>query len=262
MAFVEKYGNLRHLHEIPAKALAAQVSYYLQHHTVISADKRNKLRVMFNASQLTSSGLSLNDCLHTGEALQMNICTIITRWRTFQYVFTADIVKMFWQILIDSADATWQMILWRRSPEEEVRDLWLLTVTYGTASAPFLALRLLRQLAMDEEQQFPVGFPILLQHMYADEALTRWKMQWPREISWLGFWQLRKWRLTSGQPTIPRYSLNLRSHRHRSASLPIETQYLSLDSAGPPTLTPSAMRCSPRLLYQLSRNVRRANFER
>ena len=41
---------------------------------------------------------------------------------------------MFRQILIDPADATWQRILWRRSPEEEIRDLWLLTEGPQTAS--------------------------------------------------------------------------------------------------------------------------------
>ena len=145
-------------------------SYCLPNHAVVSSDGRKKLRVVFNAPQAAPSGLSLNDCLHQGETLQSNICTILIRWRMFRYVFTADIVKMFRQIMVDHADAIWQRILWRRAPDEEVRDLWLLTVTYGTASAPILALRVLKQLAEDEGQRFPVGARILKHHMYADDA--------------------------------------------------------------------------------------------
>ena len=77
---------------------------------------------------------------------------------------------MFKQILIDPADATWQRILRRRSPEDQIRDLWLLTVTYRTASAPFLALRVLKQLAADEGQRYPLGADIVRNHMYADDA--------------------------------------------------------------------------------------------
>ena len=142
--FISEYARLHHLEEIPRDTINESPPYYLPHHAVTSADGRKKLRVVFNASQVTPSGLSLNECLHQGEALQADICTILTRWRKFSYVFTADIVKMFRQILIDPEDSNWQRILWRSSPFEEVRDFRLLTVTYGTTSAPFLALCVLK----------------------------------------------------------------------------------------------------------------------
>ncbi|UYV70278.1 hypothetical protein LAZ67_7002357 [Cordylochernes scorpioides] len=69
-------------------------------------------------------------------------------------------------------DADYQRILWRPSPEEPVEDYRLLTVTYGTTSAPFLAMRTLQQLAEDEGQNYPEASRVTLNDFYVDDLLT------------------------------------------------------------------------------------------
>ncbi|KYQ52770.1 hypothetical protein ALC60_08103 [Trachymyrmex zeteki] len=78
---------------------------------------------------------------------------------------------MYRQILIDNCDIDLQRILWRSSPADAINEYRLLTVTYGTASAPFLALRVLKQLADDEGASFPLGKRALMESMYIDDAL-------------------------------------------------------------------------------------------
>lgn len=68
---------------------------------------------------------------------------------------------MYRQILIHPDDADYRRILWSSSPDNKVRDYRLLTVTYRTATAPFLALRVLKQLAHDKGKGFPRAVPIL-----------------------------------------------------------------------------------------------------
>lgn len=51
------------------------------------------------------------------------------------------------------------------------RTFQLLTVTYGTATAPFLANRVLRQLADDEGHDFPIASSILNRNFYVDDVL-------------------------------------------------------------------------------------------
>lgn len=46
------------------------------------------------------------------------------------------------------------------------------TVTYGTAAAPFLATRCLKQLAIDERSAFPGAAQILENDFYVDDCLT------------------------------------------------------------------------------------------
>ena len=76
---------------------------------------------------------------------------------------------MFRQIRVALEDTVWQHILWRALPDQVIADWKLLTVTYGTACAPYLANRVLQQLAKDEEQRYPLGAKILLRHTYVDD---------------------------------------------------------------------------------------------
>ncbi|UYV79458.1 hypothetical protein LAZ67_17002687 [Cordylochernes scorpioides] len=69
-------------------------------------------------------------------------------------------------------DADYQRILWKPSPEEPVVDYRLLTVTYGTTSAPFLAMRTLQQLAEDEGHNYPEASRATLNDFYVDDLLT------------------------------------------------------------------------------------------
>ncbi|GFT64718.1 integrase catalytic domain-containing protein [Trichonephila clavipes] len=48
----------------------------------------------------------------------------------------------------------------------------LKTVTYGTASAPFLAIRTLKQLAMNETSRFPLASKVALQDEYMDDLVS------------------------------------------------------------------------------------------
>jgi len=62
-----------------------------------------KLRVVFDASSKTRDGTSLGDHLLIGPKLQQDLLPTIVRWWQWRYVYVADIVKIFRQILIDPA---------------------------------------------------------------------------------------------------------------------------------------------------------------
>ncbi|GFX17276.1 integrase catalytic domain-containing protein [Trichonephila clavipes] len=65
-----------------------------------------------------------------------------------------------------------QRILWRENMDEPIKTFELSTVTYGTTSAPFLATRTLKQLALDEAGNFPLGSSVVMSDMYIDDVLT------------------------------------------------------------------------------------------
>ncbi|GFX42158.1 integrase catalytic domain-containing protein [Trichonephila clavipes] len=136
---------------------ANNICYYLPHHGVFRPDKTTtKLRVVFNGSAFTTSGLSLNDLLLKGEVKE-DIFEIMTRFRTHKYAFTTDIQMMFQHILINPAQRDLLRIVWKTGANEEPVIYRLKTVTYGTASASFLAIRTLKQLSMDETSTFPLA---------------------------------------------------------------------------------------------------------
>ncbi|XP_018405974.1 PREDICTED: uncharacterized protein LOC108782254, partial [Cyphomyrmex costatus] len=169
--FLLEYENLGHMKKVDEPVSASQ-SVYIPHHAVIREhSSTTRLRVVFNASQSTSNGSSLNDHLMIGPKLQTDLRSVILRWRQHRYVFTADIAKMYRQIQVDARDQDYQRILWRSSSSEAVQDYRLLTVTYGMACAPYLALRTIQQLTQDEGAQFPLAQSVLRNQIYVDDCI-------------------------------------------------------------------------------------------
>jgi hypothetical protein len=143
----------------------------LPHHEVFKQSS-GKLRVVFDASAKTSNGKSLNNILCRGPTIQQDLFSILTRFRTFEVAFTGDIVKMYRQIKVDPEHCEYQRILWRENPEDPILTYRLLTVTYGTTCAPFLAVRCLQQAALEKKNHFPTASEIILRDFYMDDLLT------------------------------------------------------------------------------------------
>jgi hypothetical protein len=170
--FLNEYERLGHMEEINVD-MNIDDGYYLPHHGVLRPDSQTtKLRVVFDASAKTTNGKSLNDILSKGGVIQDDLFSILLRFRKHAYAFSADIEKMFRQILIDPSQTHLQRILWKASKGEQTRIYDLKTVTYGTASAPYLATRTLHQLALDEKQSFPLAAAVVLSDFYMDDCLS------------------------------------------------------------------------------------------
>ncbi|XP_037821167.1 uncharacterized protein LOC119610134 [Lucilia sericata] len=168
---LKEYITLEHMEKIEESE--SSPSYYLPHHGVFKPESTTtKMRIVFNASSVSSNGKSLNDMLYVGPILQADLVVLILKWRFFQFVFNADISKMYRQILLKKEHRQFQKIVFRSSGENEIEDFQLNTITFGVNCAPFLALRTLLKLADDEERCFPLGSRILRECMYVDDALV------------------------------------------------------------------------------------------
>ncbi|XP_023209786.1 uncharacterized protein LOC111612765 [Centruroides sculpturatus] len=130
-----------------------------------------KLRVVFNASTKSSSGVSLNDILMVGPRIQQELFLILMKFKTFPIVITADIM-MFRQMLINETDRDFQRVFWRNDASDPIQEYILVTVTYGTTPAPFLATRTLHQLAEDEGDNFPLSSKVIIRDFYVDDLLS------------------------------------------------------------------------------------------
>lgn len=170
---IEEYLRLGHLRPVKQDDSKKEIAVYLPHHAVVREDKTTtKVRVVFNASQKNNRGVSLNDTLMVGPTLQAELRHTIMRWRTHSIGLVGDIIKMYRQIRVADEDAMFQRILWRSSPNESIKDYELVTVTFGTASAPYLAVRTLHQIAYDEGDEYPLVSEKVLSCYYMDDLLT------------------------------------------------------------------------------------------
>ncbi|XP_059226530.1 uncharacterized protein LOC131998179 isoform X3 [Stomoxys calcitrans] len=147
--------------------------YFLPHHGVLrESSTTTKLRVVFDGSSRVPPQPSLNDELASGPPLQNDLPTIIIRWRRFKISFTADLEKMFRQINVCNDHQLYQCILWRDPNTNDLNIYKLKTVTYGTTSAPFLAIRVLKQIAEDGRSEFPLACKVIESDTYVDDVIS------------------------------------------------------------------------------------------
>ncbi|XP_029159528.1 uncharacterized protein LOC114931578 [Nylanderia fulva] len=171
--FMQEFEDLQHIKRVNIATTADDRRCYLPHHGVLKeSSTTTKLRVVFNGSQRTRAGTSLNSHLLTGANLLPALNDVLLRWRWHRYVFVTDVEKMYRQILVHPEDCRLQTILWRHNKTDEIQEYELRTVTYGMACAPFLAIRTLRQLCADEGTQFPLGAAALRRDCYVDDVVT------------------------------------------------------------------------------------------
>ncbi|ENN83254.1 hypothetical protein YQE_00387, partial [Dendroctonus ponderosae] len=98
--------------------------------------------------------------------------SILIRFRHHRYAISADIENMSRQVLVECSQRALQRILWRSSPADSFKCYNLNTVTYGTASALFLAMRALCQLGINCVTSFSEISLIIKSDCYVDDLLT------------------------------------------------------------------------------------------
>ena len=162
---VQSYFDLNHARPLTSEELhmPSSETFYLPMHGVHkSTSTTTKLRVVFDASCKSSTGVSLNDTLCVGPMLHPSLEQILLKFRTYRVALNGDISKMYREILLAPADQQFHRFLWRAHPDQEIRDHCMLRVTFGVASSPYVAVRTLQQACTD----FGEGYPLAQYHIY------------------------------------------------------------------------------------------------
>lgn len=213
---------------------------YLPHHAVTKeSSSTTKLRIVFDASRKTSNGRSLNDVLLPGPALHNDLPAVLTNWRFHRVVYAGDLEKMFLQIQVEDSDAQYQRVVWRDDPSKPLQDLFMNVVTFGTSSAPFLAMRAVRQLAEDYRKIYPLTYEPVMRGLFVDDLFggagdvsTALKTQ--RQLIELfreGGFHLRKWVSNAEQllTSVPKEDLELTLPLSLNQGNPVKTLGLFWD---------------------------------
>ncbi|CAG7829316.1 unnamed protein product, partial [Allacma fusca] len=195
--------NLKVSHLTPTKL------YFLPHHGVSKeSSTTTKLRIVFDASAVTTSGQSLNQQLMVGPVLQEDLVSILIRWRHWKIPMTADIKQMYLYIWMREEDRDFLRILWRSNPKDPIMQYRLTKVTFGTSCAHFQAVKTLQELGKFHRNEFPLASLAVSRDFYVDDCLTgsnseedAIKLQ--KELLNLtekGGFVLRKWSSSSTKP--------------------------------------------------------------
>ncbi|XP_035780876.1 uncharacterized protein LOC118460574 [Anopheles albimanus] len=148
---------------------AKRVRYVIPHSCVVKPESSTtKLRVVFDASAKSTTGVSLNDLQTIGPVLQPDLLRIWLDFRLHTVVATADIAKMYRQIWVSDEDTWMQCILWRDHPTQPMQTYRLRTVTYGEAASSYLACRALQEAGEEVRASSPAVADAIRHGFYVD----------------------------------------------------------------------------------------------
>lgn len=163
---IHEYLKLGHAIKIPIE----QACHVIPHHAVFKeSSTTTKLRTVYNASAKTTNGYSLNDRMHIGPTILTDLWAVLIRWRKGKVAMTADIEKMYRQFWIHKDETKFLQILWRDNPNDPLELIELLTVTFGTAGAPYMAIKALHIIADTVATKQPKVAKSIKKSFYVDD---------------------------------------------------------------------------------------------
>ena len=165
------YAARGHSERVPAEDLRKPETdtYYLPMHGVLKeASTTTKLRVVFDASARTSSGVSLKDQLLPGPNLYPHLSSVISSFRQYRIGMTGDISKMFREVGLHQAERDYHDYhrYLVKATDGQLQDWRMTRLTFAS---PFLAKQVLHQVATDHHGEFPRAADIIT---YVNDVLT------------------------------------------------------------------------------------------
>ena len=171
--FIQEFVQIGHMEEVHRNKIHVPATncFYLPRHCVIKdASSTTKLRVVFDASAKSTSGVSLNDRLMVGPQLQKVLFGILIRFRFHQVALSADIAKMYRQVQLDDEDKDFHSVSWKNPSDTELKTYRMTRVTYGIASSSYHSIRPLTALA---DSCANSNLRLAINHdMYVDDLIT------------------------------------------------------------------------------------------
>ncbi len=171
-AVLQEYLELDHAEQVPPDQKANVPHFYLPLHGVFKeSSSTTKVRAVFDASARTTNGVSLNDILEAGPNLYPLLPDILIRFRSHRIGLSADISKMFREILLQLHERDLHRFV-MRDAQGAIQDYRMKRLTFGVKSSPYIATQVIRHLAEQHLQSHPQASQAILESFYVDDFLS------------------------------------------------------------------------------------------
>ena len=205
---INEYIQLGHARKLDASELPLKPGrhWYLPH---LAVEQPSKTRVVFDPSS-RHDRICLNDVLLKGPDLLVSLVNLLTTFRVKLIPLSADIEKMYHQVLVEGEEQPFFSFLWRKPGSSAPPDVYVMTVhIFGAISSPATCMYALRRTAVDFGSSFPDVAHLVATNFNVDnyldsvntedEAIKR-SQQMTTLLSQGGF-HLWKW-ITSSRPVL------------------------------------------------------------
>ncbi|XP_066916884.1 uncharacterized protein [Clytia hemisphaerica] len=131
-------------------------------------------RIVFDASQATSSGYSLNDLLAKGRNNLNKLQEIIIRWSMHRVGVHTDVRKMYNTVRLNQSDWCYQRYIWEENlnPSKIPKEKVIKTLIYGVRSSGNQSEYALRKVAKLSKDQYPKANEVIQNDVYVDDCIT------------------------------------------------------------------------------------------
>ena len=146
--------------------------YYLPTHGVLKeSSTTTKLRIVYDASASSSTGVSLNGQLLLGPNLYPHLTSLILTFRQHAIGLTGNISKMFREVGLHEGERDYHRYL-VRDVSQNLVECRMKRLTFGVTCSPFLATQVLHQVAEDHAPEHPIAAAMVKSYFYVDDVLT------------------------------------------------------------------------------------------
>jgi hypothetical protein len=150
------------------------VVWYLPHHAVVSRNKPDKIRIVYDcAAEL--EGVSLNKQVLQGPDLVNSLLGVLLRFRENKVALMSDVEAMFHQVRVTPGDRDVLRFLWWKNGDITAQPLVyrMTSHLFGGIWSPSCAAYALRRTAQDHKDLFPCSVVnAVLENFYVDDCLV------------------------------------------------------------------------------------------
>ena len=149
---VKEYFTLGHAEPVPSADLekeAAETFYLPMHAVKKEQSTTTKLRVVFDTSTKTSTGISLNDTLMVGPTVHPPLINVLLHFRYHHVGLSADVSKMHRAVKLAPEDKDLHRFVWREALTKPLVDYRMTRITFGVSASSFAANMSVKQNALD-----------------------------------------------------------------------------------------------------------------
>lgn len=172
---MEEYFELDHAELVPPNDIqkSPKDTFYLPMHAVWKEHSTTtKVRVVFDASAKSTSGVSLNDTLLVGPTIHPPFVDVLLRFRSHCVALTADVSKMHRAIELVPSDWDLHRFVWRKNVKDTLRDYRMTRVTFGVSASSFAANMAVKPNALDFAAEFLNAAKVVDKSFYVDDCQT------------------------------------------------------------------------------------------